>query len=90
MGCLIIWTHNHILSGQIKSRRMRWAGHVAHMGEGRNMYRVLVGRLKGKRPLESPGHRCVDGIRMDFREIGWGGGWSGFAWLRIRIVGGLL
>jgi hypothetical protein len=57
---------------QIKSRRMRWAGHVAHMGEGRNMYRVLVGKLEGKRPLERPRRRWEDGIKMDLREIGWG------------------
>jgi hypothetical protein len=42
---------------QIKSRRMMWAGHVARMGEGRNMYRVLVGKPEGKRPLERP--RCM-------------------------------
>jgi hypothetical protein len=58
---------------QIKSRRMRWAGHVARMGEGRNVYRVLVGNLDGKRPLERPRRRWEDGIRMDLREIGWGG-----------------
>jgi hypothetical protein len=59
---------------QIKSRRMRWAGHVARMGEGRNVYRVLVGKPKGKRPLERPRRRWEDGIKMDLREIGWGGG----------------
>jgi hypothetical protein len=58
---------------QIKSRRMRWAGHVARMGEGRNVYRVLVGKPKGKRPLERPRHRWKDGFKMDPREIGWGG-----------------
>jgi hypothetical protein len=58
---------------QIKSRRMRWAGHVAHMGEGRNVYRVLVGKPEGKRPLERPRHRWEDGIKIDLREIGWGG-----------------
>jgi hypothetical protein len=42
---------------QIKSRRMRWAGNVAHMGEGRNVYRVLMGKPEGKRPLEGPRHR---------------------------------
>jgi hypothetical protein len=46
---------------QIKSRRMRWTGHVAHMGERRNLYRVLVGKPKGKRPLERPRHRW-DGL----------------------------
>jgi hypothetical protein len=54
----------------IKSRRMRWAGHVAHMGEGRGVYRVLVGRPEGKRPLGRPRRRWVDNIKMDLREIG--------------------
>jgi hypothetical protein len=58
---------------QIKSRRMRWAGHVACMGEGSKVYRVLVGKPKGKRPLERLRHRWEDGIRMDLRDIGWGG-----------------
>jgi hypothetical protein len=75
---------------QIKSRRMRWAGHVARMGEGRNMYRVLMGKLQGKRPLERSRRKWKDGIKMDLREIGWGGVWNGFTWLRIGIAGGLL
>jgi hypothetical protein len=58
---------------QIKSRRMRWAGHVARMGEGRNVYRVLVGKLEGKRPLERLRRRWEEGIKLDLREIGWGG-----------------
>jgi hypothetical protein len=58
---------------QIKSRRMRWAGHMARMGEGRNVYSVLVGKPEGKRPLEKPSRRWEDGIKMDLREIGWGG-----------------
>jgi hypothetical protein len=57
---------------QIKSRRMKWAGHVARMGEGSKVYRVLVGKPSGKRPLERPKRRWEDGIRKDFREIGWG------------------
>jgi hypothetical protein len=57
---------------QIKSRRMRWAGHVARMGEGSNVYRVLVGKPEGKRILERPKRRWKDGIKMDLREIGWG------------------
>jgi hypothetical protein len=57
---------------QIKSRRMRWAGLVARMGEGRNVYRVLVGKPQGKRPLERPRRRWEFGIKMDLREIGWG------------------
>jgi hypothetical protein len=56
--------------GVIKSRRMRWAGHVACTGEGRGVYRVLVGRPKGKRPLGRPRHRWDDNINMDLREIG--------------------
>jgi hypothetical protein len=58
---------------QIKSRRMRWAGHVTRMGGGRNVYRVLVGKPEGKRPLERPRRRWEDGMKMDLREIGWGG-----------------
>jgi hypothetical protein len=57
---------------QIKSRRMRWVGHMAPMGEERNVYRVLMGKPKGKTPLGRPRHRWEDGIRMDLREIGWG------------------
>jgi hypothetical protein len=49
----------------IKSRRMRWAGHVERMGEKRNAYRLLVGKPEGKRPLGRPRRRWVDNIRMD-------------------------
>jgi hypothetical protein len=77
------------ITRQIKSRRMRWAGHVARMGEGRNVYRILVGKPEGKRPVERPRRRWEDGIQMDLRDTGWGV-WSGFTWLRIGIVGGLL
>jgi hypothetical protein len=55
----------------IKSRRMRWAGHVTCMGEGRNVYKVLMGKPEGKRPLGRPRCRWEDGIRMDLGEIGW-------------------
>jgi hypothetical protein len=54
----------------IKSRRMRWAGHVARMGEGRGVYRILVVRSEGNRPLGRPRHRRGDNIKMDLREIG--------------------
>jgi hypothetical protein len=64
--------------GQIKSRRMRWVGQVAHMGEGRNVYRFSLGRPEGKRPLERPRRRWEDGLKMDLREIGWRV-WSGFS-----------
>jgi hypothetical protein len=51
----------------IKSRRLRWAGHVARMGEGRGVYRVLVGRLEGRRPLGGHRRRWEDNIKMDLR-----------------------
>jgi hypothetical protein len=54
----------------VKSRRMRWAGHVARIGERRDVYRVLVGRPEGERPLGRPRRRWEDNINMDFREIG--------------------
>ena len=53
----------------IKSRRMRWAGRVACMGEEKRVYRVLVGKPEGKRPLGRPRHRWVDNIRMDLQEV---------------------
>jgi hypothetical protein len=53
----------------MKSRRMRWAGHVARMGERRNAYRILVGNPVGKRPLGRPICRWVGNIKMDLREI---------------------
>ena len=56
----------------IKSRRMRWAGHVARMGEGRGVYRVFVGKPEGRRPLGRPRRRWEDNIRMDLREVGCG------------------
>jgi hypothetical protein len=57
----------------MKSRRVRWAGHVERMGEKRNAYRILVGNPEGKRPLGRPRRRWDDNIRMDLREIRWGG-----------------
>jgi hypothetical protein len=54
----------------IKSRRMRWAGHVARMGKGRGVYRVSVERPEGKRPLGRPRRRWEDNIKMDLREVG--------------------
>jgi hypothetical protein len=57
----------------IKSRRMRWAGHVARIGEKRNACRLLVGMPEGTRPLGRLRRRWVDNIKMDFLEIGWGG-----------------
>jgi hypothetical protein len=63
----------------LKSRKMRWVGHVARMGEKRNAYRLLVGKPVGKRPLGRPRRRWVDNIRMDLGEVGWGD----VVWLRI-------
>ena len=57
----------------IKSRRMRWAGHVARMGEGRGVYRILVGKSEGKRPRGRPRRRWEDNIKMDLQEVGCGG-----------------
>jgi len=57
----------------IKSRIMRWAGHVARMDEGRGVYRVLVGKPKGRRPLGRPKHRWEDNIKVDLQEEGYGG-----------------
>jgi hypothetical protein len=56
----------------IKARRMRWAGHVAHMGEVRVAYNILVGRLEGRKPLGRPRRRWEYNIKMDLREIGFG------------------
>jgi hypothetical protein len=69
----------------IKSRRMRWAGHAARMGERRNAYRILVGKPDGRRPLGRPRHRWVDNIKMDLGMI-----WNGLIWLGIGTSRGLL
>jgi hypothetical protein len=57
----------------IKSRRMRWAGHVAPMGEKRSAHRICVGKPEGTRPLGRPRRRWEDNIKMDLRAIGWRG-----------------
>jgi hypothetical protein len=64
----------------IKLRRIRWARHVARLGEKRNEYRLLVGKPEGMRPLGRPRRRWVDNIRMDLVEVGWGDvDWIGLA-----------
>jgi len=73
----------------IKSRRMRWAGHVVRMGEGRGTYRVLVGKPEGKRPMGRPRHRWEDNIKMYLQDVGVGV-WTGSSWLRIGTGGGHL
>jgi hypothetical protein len=68
-----------------KSRRMRWAGHVARMGEERGEHRVLVGKPEGKRPLGRPRRKWEDNIKMDFEEVGGGrGDWMELAQDRER------
>jgi hypothetical protein len=64
----------------MKSRRMRWEGHVARMGEKLNVYKLLVAKLEGKRPPGRPRCRSVNNIRMDLIEVGWGDvDWIGLA-----------
>jgi hypothetical protein len=72
----ILWKDLHSLPTivrVIKSRRMKWAGHVACMGEGRGVYMVLVGKPVGKRPLGRPRCRWEDNVKMDLQEVGCGG-----------------
>jgi hypothetical protein len=57
----------------VKSRRMRWAGHVARIGEGRGVYGVLVGKPEGKRPMGRPRRRWENNIKMDLQDVGCGG-----------------
>jgi hypothetical protein len=68
---LSVWLKPSIIR-VIKSRRLRWAGHVACMGERRGAYRALVGKPEGRRPLGRPRHRWEDNIKVDLREVGWG------------------
>ena len=63
----------------VKSRKMRWAGHVARMGERRGVHRVLVGKPEGKRPLGRPRRRWEDNIKIDLQEVGGGGDWMKLA-----------
>jgi hypothetical protein len=67
-----LYTSSDIIR-QSKSRRMRWAGHVAHMGEKRQVYKNLIRKSEGKTPLGRLNHRWEDRIRTDLRKIGWGG-----------------
>jgi len=62
---IIVWV--------LKSRKMRWVGHVLHMGERRGIYTILVGKPEAKRPLGRPRHRWEDNIKIDLQEVGWGG-----------------
>ena len=73
----------------IKARRMRWAGHVARMGERRGVHRVMVGKPEEKRLLGRPRRSWMDNIKMDLQEVGCGV-WTGSSWLRIGRGGGHL
>jgi hypothetical protein len=69
----------------IKGKRMRWVGHVARMGGNSNAYRLLVVKPEVRRPLGRPRRRCLDNMRMDLVEVGWGGvDWIGLAQDRDR------
>ena len=68
----------------IKSRKMRWSGHVARMGERRGVCRILVGNSEGKRPLVRPRRRGENNIKMDLQEVGWGMDWIDLAQDRDR------
>ena len=72
-----------------KSRRMRWAGHMARMVEGRGVHKFLVGKPEGKRPMGRPRRRWEDNIKMDLQEVG-GVVRTGWSWLRIGTGGGHL
>jgi hypothetical protein len=74
----------------VKSRRMRWAGHVARMGEDRGVHRVLVGKPEVKRPLGRQRRRWEDNIKMDLQEVGEGVEGTGWSWFRIGTGGGHL
>jgi hypothetical protein len=74
----------------VKSRRMRWLGHVARMGEERGLRRVLVGKPEEKMPLGRPRCRWDDNIKVILKKFGRGRGGIGWSWLRIGTGGGHL
>jgi hypothetical protein len=82
MRSIMICTLHQILLRVIKSRRLRWAGHVACRERMRDAYRVLLGKPEGKRLHGRPRPRWEDNIKIDLKEVGWGA-WTGLAWLRI-------
>ena len=80
-----IW---YVIVRVVKSRRMRWAGHVARMGEDRDVHRVLVGKPEGKRPLGRQRRRWEDNIKMDLQEVGGSrGDWMELAQDRDKFTG---
>jgi hypothetical protein len=70
----------------IKLRRLRWAGHVACMGQRRGVYRILVGKPEGRRTFGRPRHRWKDSIKMDLPEVGWGHGLDSWVFGEGRVV----
>jgi hypothetical protein len=78
---IIIWV--------IKSRRLKWAGHIAHMGKRRGTYRVFMRKREGKRPFGKPRHRWENNIKKDLQEVGWEA-WTALIWIRIETCGRLL
>jgi hypothetical protein len=83
MRIFVTYTFCKVKIRMIKSRRMRWVGHVAQIGMKGNACRVLVGTPEGKRPQGKPRHRWLVNIRLDFGEIGWGGK----DWIGLVLVG---
>jgi hypothetical protein len=73
----------------MKSRRLRWALHVARIGETRNAYRIWVGKAEGKRPPGRTRHRYNNNIKVDVGEVGLLA-WTGLMWVKVRTSGGLL
>jgi hypothetical protein len=69
---------------------MRWAGHVARIGEEKKLYKVLVGKPEGKRPLGRPRRRWEMRSEWNLGRLAWGRGWIGFDWLRKGTGSGLL
>jgi hypothetical protein len=84
----VLYSSPHIIR-VIKSRILRWAGHIARMGERRGAYRTLVGKPEGRRPLERPRRRWENNIKVDLQEVRWGAE-AGSIWLRIGTGGGFL
>jgi hypothetical protein len=68
--CVVFISKTYNIVWVVKSKRMRWAGHVARMGEGRDVHRVLVGKPEGKKPFGRPRRRWEDNIKMDLQEVG--------------------
>ena len=81
---LCLLTRCFIVEANVLRKWLRWAGHVARMGEERGVYRVLVGKPLGKKPLGRPRCRWVDNISMDLWDVGI---WTGLGWPKIETVG---